>query len=96
MLHIYIHIIYIGGWSGYLYTYTHVDIYICIHAYTYIERFKVLRFDRVAKNEMQTVLYCRSVFLVSTSNLYIYSILLGGFEDSCIWLLCLGKHSEEI
>ena len=45
---IYIYIIYIEGWSGYLYTYIHVDIY--IHAYTYIERFKVLRFDTVAKN----------------------------------------------
>ena len=46
--YIYIYIIYIEGWSGYLYTYIHVDIY--IHAYTYIERFKVLRFDTVAKN----------------------------------------------
>ena len=50
-IYIYIYIIYIEGWSGYLYTYIHVDIYIYIHAYTYIDRFKVLRFDTVAKNE---------------------------------------------
>ena len=37
-----------------------------------MERFKVLRFDTVAKNEMQTVLCSRSVFLVSTSIIYIY------------------------
>ena len=51
-IHIYIYIIYIEGWSGYLYPYIHVYIYthIYIHAYTYIERFKVLRFDTVAKN----------------------------------------------
>ena len=50
--YIYIYIIYIEGWSGYLYPYIHVYIYthIYIHAYTYIERFKVLRFDTVAKN----------------------------------------------
>ena len=74
---IYIYIIYIEGWSGYLYTYIHVDIY--IHAYTYIERFKVLRFDTVAKNEMQTVLYSRSVFLVSTSIIYTYIYILHTF-----------------
>ena len=71
-MYIYNIIIYIEGWSGYLYTYIHVDIYIYIHAYTYMERFKVLRFDTVAKNEMQTVLCSRSVFLVSTSIIYIY------------------------